>query len=140
MPRWPACRRYPASAATSPPANAYGCEVWNQPAAGGRRPTSALALAVAVGIAALDAGDPARAAGLWQPPSLSWSARSAIGGRFLGLANLAYFFSDSDSLTGFKTGAALYIASTQLPKLLGLEGGGGNLSLFAFSMSGTLLL
>ena len=49
----------------------------------------------------------------------------AIGGRFLGLANLAYFFSDS-VVTGFKTGAALYIASTQLPKLLGLEGTGGN--------------
>src|SRR5712675_1709226 len=69
-------------------------------------PTSALALAVAAGIALL-------------------VGVIAIGGRFLGLANLAYFFSDS-VLTGFKTGAALYIASTQLPKLLGLEGSGGN--------------
>ena len=49
----------------------------------------------------------------------------AIGGRFLGLANLAYFFSDP-VVTGFKTGAALYIASTQLPKLVGVEGGAGN--------------
>ena len=87
-------------------------------------PTSALALAVAAGIATLDAGDPARAAALAAAIALMVGV-IAIGGRFLGLANLAYFFSNS-VLTGFKTGAALYIASTQLPKLLGLEGGGGN--------------
>ena len=87
-------------------------------------PTSALALAVAAGIALLDGGDPARAAAL--AAALAFMVGViAIGGRFLGLANLAYFFSDS-VLTGFKTGAALYIASTQLPKLLGLEGSGGN--------------
>ena len=87
-------------------------------------PTSALALAVAAGIAALDGGDPARAAALAAAIALMVGV-IAIGGRFLGLANLAYFFSDS-VVTGFKTGAALYIASTQLPKLLGLEGGDGN--------------
>ena len=87
-------------------------------------PTSALALAVAAGIAALGAGDPARAAALAAAIALLVGV-IAIGGRFLGLANLAYFFSDS-VVTGFKTGAALYIASTQLPKLLGLEGTGGN--------------
>src|SRR5262249_31166891 len=37
----------------------------------------------------------------------------------------AYFISDP-VLVGFKTGAALYIASTQLPKLFGLEGVTGN--------------
>ncbi|MGZ5910272.1 MAG: SulP family inorganic anion transporter [Reyranella sp.] len=87
-------------------------------------PTSALALAVAAGIAVLIGGDPARAAALAAAIALMVGA-IAIGGRFLGLANLAYFFSDS-VLTGFKTGAALYIASTQLPKLLELEGSGGN--------------
>jgi SulP family sulfate permease len=87
-------------------------------------PTSALALAVAAGIAALGAGDPAHAAALAAAIALMVGV-IAIGGRFLGLANLAYFFSDS-VVTGFKTGAALYIASTQLPKLLGLEGGSGN--------------
>jgi high affinity sulfate transporter 1 len=87
-------------------------------------PTSALALAVAAGIAALDGGDLAHAIALAAAIALMVGA-IAIGGRFLGLANLAYFFSDS-VLTGFKTGAALYIASTQLPKLLGLEGGSGN--------------
>ena len=46
-------------------------------------------------------------------------------GRFVGLANAAYFISDP-VLIGFKTGAALYIASTQLPKLFGVEGVTGN--------------
>jgi SulP family sulfate permease len=41
------------------------------------------------------------------------------------LANAAYFISDP-ILVGFKTGAALYIASTQLPKLFGIEGITGN--------------
>src|SRR6267154_276736 len=83
-----------------------------------------LSLAVFAGITALDAGDPARAAALAAAIALMVGV-IAIGGRFLGLANLAYFFSDS-VVTGFKTGAALYIASTQIPKLLGLEGSGGN--------------
>jgi hypothetical protein len=48
-----------------------------------------------------------------------------VAGRFVGLANAAYFISDP-VLIGFKTGAALYIASTlrclrdadSLPRLL----------------------
>lgn len=87
-------------------------------------PTSALALAVAAGIATLGGGDPARVAALGAAIALMVGL-IAMGGRFLGLANLAYFFSDS-VVTGFKTGAALYIASTQLPKLLGLEATSGN--------------
>ena len=87
-------------------------------------PTSALALAVAAGTAALAAGDPAHAVALSGALAVMLGF-IAIGGRFLGLANLAYFFSDP-VVTGFKTGAAFYIASTQLPKLLGLEAGGGN--------------
>jgi sulfate permease, SulP family len=87
-------------------------------------PTSALALAVAAGIATMSGGDPARAVALAGAVALMVGV-IAIGGRFVGLANLAYFFSDP-VVTGFKTGAALYIASTQLPKLLGLEGVGGN--------------
>jgi len=49
----------------------------------------------------------------------------SIGGRYIGFANAAYFISDP-VLLGFKTGAALYIASTQLPKLFGVEGATGN--------------
>src|SRR5437899_8853138 len=66
-------------------------------------PTSALALAVAAGLAALQAGDPARAAALAAGIALLVGL-ICIGGRFLGLANLAYFLSDA-VLTGFKTGA-----------------------------------
>src|SRR3954470_12621131 len=57
-------------------------------------PTSALALAVAAGIAVLDGGDPVRAAAL-APAIALMVGVIAIGGRYLGLANLAYFFSDS---------------------------------------------
>src|SRR6266481_8882517 len=57
-------------------------------------PTSALALAVAAGIATLGAGDPARVAALAAAIALMVGV-IAVGGRFLGLANLAYFFSDT---------------------------------------------
>ena len=87
-------------------------------------PTSALALAVAAGVASLGAGDPARAAGLAAAVSLLVGL-ICIGGRYVGLANVAYFLSNP-VVTGFKTGAALYIASTQLPKVLGLESAPGN--------------
>ena len=122
MLRWPVCRRYPVSTVISPPALPMRCSEragswrWGRP--------RALALAVAAGIALLGGGDPARAAALAAAIALMVGV-IAIGGRFLGLANLAYFFSNS-VVTGFKTGAALYIASTQLPKLIGLEGIGGN--------------
>lgn len=87
-------------------------------------PTSALAIAVAAGIAAVGGGDPARVAALGAGIALLVGL-IAIGGRYLGLAQVAYFLSDT-VVTGFKTGAALYIASTQLPKLFGIEGSGGN--------------
>ena len=37
-----------------------------------------------------------------------------VGGRFIGLANIAYFLSDT-VVTGFKTGAAFYIAHASAP-------------------------
>jgi high affinity sulfate transporter 1 len=83
-------------------------------------PTSALALVVATAVAAIGGGDPARAVALASGIALIVGVVS-IGGRFVGLANAAYFISDP-ILVGFKTGAALYIASTQLPKLFGIEG------------------
>ena len=87
-------------------------------------PTSALALAVAASIATLAAGDPARAAGLAAAISFLVGL-ICIGGRYVGLASVANFLSNP-VVTGFKTGAALYIASTQLPKVLGLESAPGN--------------
>jgi SulP family sulfate permease len=87
-------------------------------------PTSALAIAVAASIAAMGGGDAARVVALAGGIALLVGVIS-IGGRYLGLANVAYFLSDT-VVTGFKTGAAIYIVSTQLPKLFGIEGVSGN--------------
>jgi sulfate permease, SulP family len=87
-------------------------------------PTSSLAIVIATSIAALGGGDPSRVMALASAMALIVAIVS-IAGRFIGLANAAYFISDS-ILFGFKTGAAFYIASTQLPKLFGFEGVSGN--------------
>jgi sulfate permease, SulP family len=87
-------------------------------------PTSALAIVIASGVAAVGAEDPARAVALASAIALMVGI-ICVAGRFVGLANAAYFISDP-VLIGFKTGAALYIASTQLPKLFGVEGVTGN--------------
>jgi high affinity sulfate transporter 1 len=87
-------------------------------------PTSALAIVIASSVAALGGGDPSRAIALGSAIALMMGM-ICVGGRFVGLANAAYFISDP-VLIGFKTGAALYIASTQLPKLFGIEGVTGN--------------
>lgn len=87
-------------------------------------PTSSLAIAVAASIAVIGGGDAARAVANAGAIALLLGI-ICIGGRFVGLANIAYFLSDT-VVTGFKTGAAFYIASTQLPKLFGIEGVSGN--------------
>jgi MFS superfamily sulfate permease-like transporter len=87
-------------------------------------PTSAIAILIATSAAALGGGDPARAIAVASALAL-FAGVVCIAGRGLGLANAAYFISDP-ILTGFKAGAGLYIASTQLPKLFGIEGVSGN--------------
>src|SRR5258707_7681873 len=87
-------------------------------------PTSSLAIVIATGVAAMADGDVARAVALASALALIVGIIS-IAGRFVGLANAAYFISDA-ILVGFKTGAAFYISSTQLPKLFGIEGVSGN--------------
>jgi MFS superfamily sulfate permease-like transporter len=87
-------------------------------------PTSALAIVIAGSVAAMGGGDHSRAIALASAIALMTGV-VCIAGRFVGLANAAYFISNP-VLVGFKTGAALYIASTQLPKLFGLEGVTGN--------------
>jgi sulfate permease, SulP family len=86
-------------------------------------PTSALAIVVAGTVAALP-GDASSHLAFGSAIALIMGV-VCIGGRYLGLANAAYFISDP-VLVGFKSGAALYIASTQLPKLFGMEGVSGN--------------
>ena len=87
-------------------------------------PTSALAIVLASSVAAMGGDDPSRAVAIGSAVALM-VGMICVAGRFVGLANAAYFISDP-VLIGFKTGAALYIASTQLPKLFGLEGATGN--------------
>ncbi len=87
-------------------------------------PTSALAIVIASSVVALGGDDPSRGIVLASTIALM-VGMVCIVGRFVGLANAAYFISDP-VLIGFKSGAALYIASTQLPKLFGLEGVTGN--------------
>jgi len=85
-------------------------------------PTSAISLLLGVALAGLTAGDPARQAALASLTALIVAAVFALAW-LLRLSVLVSFISES-ILTGFKAGAALVIASTQLPKLLGVRGGG----------------
>lgn len=85
-------------------------------------PTSAIAMLVGTTVAGLAAGDAQR-----------WIAVAALAGLtvagmawlawFLRLSGLVNFISET-ILLGFKAGAALTIALTQLPKLFGVPGGG----------------
>src|SRR5262245_39068150 len=85
-------------------------------------PTSAISLLLGVSLVDLSAGDMSRQAAL-----ASFTALLMAGVYFvawlLRLSVLVNFISES-ILTGFKAGAALVIASTQLPKLFGVPGGG----------------
>lgn len=85
-------------------------------------PTSAMSIVVASSIGTMAEGDPAKAM------LLGSAAACIVAGLYLvayivRLSSLINFISDT-ILTGFKAGAALVIAATQLPKLLGVEGGG----------------
>jgi high affinity sulfate transporter 1 len=85
-------------------------------------PTSAISLLLGVTLAGLAAGDPARQAALASLTALVVAGVFALAW-LLHLSVLVNFISES-ILTGFKAGAALVIASTQLPKLFGVTGGG----------------
>src|SRR5262245_14696033 len=85
-------------------------------------PTSAISLLLGVTLAGLSGGDPGRQAALASLTALVVAGVFALAW-LLRLSVLVNFISES-ILTGFKAGAALVIASTQLPKLLGVKGGG----------------
>ena len=86
-------------------------------------PTSSLSVLFPTGLSSLAGGDMARYAALAAATALLFGL-ICIAGRLLRASQVAHFISDA-ILLGFKTGAALYIASTQLPKLFGLHGGSG---------------
>jgi high affinity sulfate transporter 1 len=85
-------------------------------------PTSAIALVLGVTLAGMAEGDQGRQAALGSVTALITAVLFALAW-LLRLSVLVNFISES-ILTGFKAGAALVIASTQLPKLFGVRGGG----------------
>lgn len=85
-------------------------------------PTSALAMLVGATVAGMADGDPARWAGIAALTALVVAGVSALAW-LLRLSALMSFVSET-ILLGFKAGAALTIALTQLPKLFGVAGGG----------------
>src|SRR3982751_1214049 len=86
--------------------------------------TSALSLLIGASIGELSAGDPSRHAALAACPALLMGV-IAIAAWLVRAGNAVGFFSET-VLAGFKAGLALYLASTQLPKLFGFKGAHGD--------------
>ena len=85
-------------------------------------PTSAISMLVGVTIAGMAEGDPARWASIAALTAVVIAAMCVLAW-LLKLSSLVNFISET-ILLGFKAGAALTIAMTQLPKLFGVKGGG----------------
>lgn len=85
-------------------------------------PTSAISMLVGVTVAGMAGGDPARWADIAALTALVIAVMCALAW-LLRLSSLVNFISET-ILLGFKAGAALTIAMTQLPKLFGVKGGG----------------
>ena len=99
-------------------------------------PTSAISLMIAATVGAMAEGDALRYA---QIASLAAFTVAALGliAWLLRLSVLVKLISNS-ILVGFKAGAGLTIAMTQLPSLLGVKGGGHNFFERAFLLAGQL--
>jgi high affinity sulfate transporter 1 len=85
-------------------------------------PTSAISMLVGVTVAGMAAGDPVRWADIAALTALVFAVMCVLAW-MLRLSTLVNFISET-ILLGFKAGAALTIAMTQLPKLFGVPGGG----------------
>lgn len=117
-------------------------------------PTSAISMLVGVSIAGMAEGDLAHWADIAALTALVMAVMCALAW-LLRLSSLVNFISET-ILLGFKAGAALTIAMTQLPKLFGVKGGGEyfferivilwsqlpetNLAVFAFGLTALLVL
>ena len=86
--------------------------------------TSALSLLVGASVGELSAGDPARHAAMAAWVALLVSVIAFVAW-LVRAGNAVGFFSET-VLVGFKAGLALYLASTQLPKLFGFKGTHGD--------------
>lgn len=85
-------------------------------------PTSAISMLVGTTVSGMINGDPARGASIAALTALVVSALGVLAW-LMRLSGLVSFISET-ILVGFKAGAALTIAMTQLPKLFGVAGGG----------------
>ena len=99
-------------------------------------PTSAIALMIAGTVGAMAEGDGQRYAQIASLAAFTVAALSLIAW-LLRLSVLVKLISDS-VLVGFKAGAGLTIAMTQLPSLFGVKGGGHNFFERAFALAGQL--
>ncbi len=86
--------------------------------------TSAISLLVGSSLGPLAGGDPARYAAMASTTAVMVAALALIARLFRGGA-IVNFISEP-VLIGFKCGVALYLASSQLPKLCGIKGGHGD--------------
>jgi sulfate permease, SulP family len=86
--------------------------------------TSALSLLVAASVGELSGGDPSRHAALAACLAIMMAAIAFLA--WLVRAGSAINFFSETVLVGFKAGLALYLASTQLPKLFGFKGTHGD--------------
>lgn len=95
-------------------------------------PTSAISMLVGVTVAGMADGDPLRFASIAALTALVMAAMCVVAW-LLRLSSLVNFISET-ILLGFKAGAALTIALTQLPKLFGVKGGGHNFFESAYAL------
>jgi sulfate permease, SulP family len=99
-------------------------------------PTSAISLVVGTTVAGMAGGDPGRRAQIAAVTALVFAAMAFLAWA-LKLSALVNFISET-ILLGFKTGAALFIAMTQLPKLFGVPGGGDQFFVQVWTLGGQL--
>ena len=86
--------------------------------------TSAISLLVGTTLGPLAAGDPTRHAALAATTAVIVAVLALLAGLFR--AGVIVNFISESVLIGFKCGVALYLASSQLPKLCGLAGSHGD--------------
>jgi high affinity sulfate transporter 1 len=86
--------------------------------------TSALSLLIGATLGAMDGGDPARHAALAACTALMVAVLGTTA--YLLRAGTAVNFFSETVLVGFKVGVACVLASTQLPKLFGVDGSHGD--------------
>ncbi len=96
-------------------------------------PTSAISMLVGVTVVGMADGDPARFVSIAALTACVIAAMCVIAWTFK-LSSLVNFISET-ILLGFKAGAALTIAMTQLPKLFGVKGGGHNFFEGAYALA-----